>query len=364
MYDGDGRRVAKANASQVPYKLYLYGSGGEILAETDGAGNNPNEYIFFGGKRIAMLPTGSTVQFYVEDSLGSSRIVTSSTGVLCYDADFYPYGGERPVTDTCTQNNYKFEGKERDTETGNDDFGARYYSNRFGRWLSADWSNVPVAVPYANLTNPQTLNLYAMVADDPESFADLDGHCIQDASNAGCLDALTTQSEEAAARAAQQQAAQKKKGPGFFKRLGQRLKNGFTGHGFKTNEQLLPEGTVTIIQTIHEPNPAVTAAADGAGLVGTLVGGKTGNIMGIISSIASLKNDPSGKNAALTALSFIPGAALGMGLMSLPFDLKNAGVELPKLDLDPPNLYEKVPDGNGHLVPDPQQTFDSGQVFQ
>ena len=31
-------------------------------------------------------------------------------------------------------------------------------------------------VPYANLTNPQTLNLYSMVEDDPESFADLDGH--------------------------------------------------------------------------------------------------------------------------------------------------------------------------------------------
>jgi hypothetical protein len=35
---------------------------------------------------------------------------------------------------------------------------------------------VPVPVPYANLTNPQTLNLYSMVSDDPESFADLDGH--------------------------------------------------------------------------------------------------------------------------------------------------------------------------------------------
>ena len=71
---------------------------------------------------------------------------------------------------------HKFTGKERDSETGNDDFGARYYSNRFGRWLSADWSAVPAPVPYANLTNPQTLNLYAMVADAPESFADLDGH--------------------------------------------------------------------------------------------------------------------------------------------------------------------------------------------
>jgi RHS repeat-associated protein len=146
----------------------------------------------------------------VEDSLGSSRVVTSNTGVLCYDADFYPYGGERPYTNSCTQNNYKFEGKERDTETGNDDFGARYYSNRFGRWLSADWSNVPVPVPYANLTNPQTLNLYSMVADDPESFADLDGHQCTGTGNAlapGCNAGGASGGETAAKDADKQVAA-------------------------------------------------------------------------------------------------------------------------------------------------------------
>jgi RHS repeat-associated protein len=124
-----------------------------------------------------MLPAGGNPEYYAEDFLGSSRVTTQNNGTVCYDADFYPYGGERAYTNSCpSANGYKFEGKERDTETGNDDFGARYYSNRFGRWLSADWSSVPVAVPYANLTNPQTLNLYSMVADDPESFADLDGH--------------------------------------------------------------------------------------------------------------------------------------------------------------------------------------------
>ncbi len=335
LYDGDGRRVAKANTQTppVPYKLYWYGAGGEVLSETDASGNTSAEYVFFGGKRVAMLPgnavsnggfeqglsgwstwgAGITAQlittpsschsgnnclqlsvatagqsgetdsqqipvsigqvvtmggwvyqqsgpnggafwqmgvyaqngtqyvvpstnsvlgtwvyqsatytvpsymacpcyvliyaqldtgsqqnvarfddgfvsvppsYYVEDLLGTSRVITTNTGAVCYDADFYPFGGERtPYTNTCPQN-YKFEGKERDTETGNDDFGARYYSNRFGRWLSADWSSVPVAVPYANLTNPQTLNLYAMVGDDPESFADLDGHacppCIEE----------------------------------------------------------------------------------------------------------------------------------------------------------------------------------------
>jgi RHS repeat-associated protein len=170
-YDGNGRRAAKVGS-----KLYWYGSGGEILAETNPSGTTTAEYVFFGGKRVALLPAGSNAQYYVEDFLGSSRIVTQNTGAVCYDADFPPYGQERAYTNSCSQNAYKFEGKERDSETQNDEFGARYYSWRFGRWLSSDWSAVPVAVPYANLTNPQTLNLYAMVAGDPESFADLDGH--------------------------------------------------------------------------------------------------------------------------------------------------------------------------------------------
>ncbi len=171
-YDGDGNRLQKSNG-----KIYWYGAGTEILDESDASGNFTNEYVFFGGKRIAMRNVSSgTIYYYAEDMLGSSRtLVQAGQTSVCYDADFYPFGGERDIVTTCSQN-YKFEGKERDTETNNDDFGARYYSSRFGRWLSADWSSVPAPVPYANLTNPQTLNLYAMVSDNPETFADLDGH--------------------------------------------------------------------------------------------------------------------------------------------------------------------------------------------
>jgi len=125
---------------------------------------------------VARRDASGNIYYYAEDFIGSSRVITQSNGTLCSDGDFYPFGGERIVTNTCTQN-YKFEGKERDTETGNDDFGALYYTSRLGRWLSADWSAVPAPVPYANLSNPQTLNLYAIVSDNPETFADLDGHC-------------------------------------------------------------------------------------------------------------------------------------------------------------------------------------------
>ena len=170
--EGDGNGLEKSSG-----KIYWYGAGTEILDESDASGNFTNEYVFFGGKRIAIRNVSSgIIDYYEEDMLGSSRtMVQAGQTSVCFDADFLPFGYEKDVTTTCSQN-YKFEGKERDTETGNDDFGARYYTFRLGRWLSADWSSVPAPVPYANLTNPQTLNLYAMVSDNPESFADLTGH--------------------------------------------------------------------------------------------------------------------------------------------------------------------------------------------
>jgi RHS repeat-associated protein len=77
-----------------------------------------------------------------------------------------PFGTERIATNTCPQN-YKFTGKERDAESGLDDFDARYYSSGFGRFQSADWSLIPAPIPYADLGNPQTLNLYAYVKNNP-----------------------------------------------------------------------------------------------------------------------------------------------------------------------------------------------------
>ncbi|MGH9770938.1 MAG: hypothetical protein ACRD4Q_04465 [Candidatus Acidiferrales bacterium] len=58
-------------------------------------------------------------------------MITDSCGNVCYDADYYPYGGERDITDSCPQN-YKFTAKERDSEWNLDNFGARYYCFRLG----------------------------------------------------------------------------------------------------------------------------------------------------------------------------------------------------------------------------------------
>jgi len=71
---------------------------------------------------------------------------------------------------------YHFTGKERDTESGNDYFDARYYASSMGRFLSPDWSAQEEPVPYAKLDNPQTLNLYSYVTNNPLARVDADGH--------------------------------------------------------------------------------------------------------------------------------------------------------------------------------------------
>jgi RHS repeat-associated protein len=67
-------------------------------------------------------------------------------------------------------------GKERDTESGNDYFGARYYASSMGRWLSPDWSAKVEPVPYAKLDDPQSLNLYLYLRNNPLAGVDADGH--------------------------------------------------------------------------------------------------------------------------------------------------------------------------------------------
>jgi hypothetical protein len=45
-----------------------------------------------------------------------------------------------------------------------------------GRWLSPDWSAKEDPVPYAKLDDPQSLNLYQYVLNNPLSHSDDDGH--------------------------------------------------------------------------------------------------------------------------------------------------------------------------------------------
>ena len=81
----------------------------------------------------------------------------------------------------------RFTGKERDSESGNDYFGARYFASSMGRFMSPDTQDPSDAlpfvgidpIPYADPANPQSFNLYSYVHNNPLTNTDPDGHdCI------------------------------------------------------------------------------------------------------------------------------------------------------------------------------------------
>ena len=170
-YDGDGKRVKKSNGT-----LYWTGPGWDPLLETDLSGNATAEYVFFNGERVARVDMpGNTPKYYFEDHLGSTDIVTNPTGGIVEESDYVPYGGE-VVINGSDPNHFKFTGKERDPESLLDYFDARHYSSPFGRFMTPDWAAKPTDVPYANFGNPQSLNLYSYVQNNPTTVGDPDGH--------------------------------------------------------------------------------------------------------------------------------------------------------------------------------------------
>ena len=176
-YDADGARMEKTTGSAAT--MYWPGPSG-TLTETSLAGTINEEYIYFNGERIARVdrPSG-TVHYYFSNHLGSHTVVTSATGACEQDMDYYPYGGV--ITDHCPMvaQHYKFTGKERDTESSLDYFGARHYASTIGRFMTADQAadeTIPVPLPFADFRNPQSLNLYSYALNNPVSNVDPDGH--------------------------------------------------------------------------------------------------------------------------------------------------------------------------------------------
>ncbi len=183
LYDGEGKRVEKCTpegtaagtcASGATGTLYWRAIGGsDTLTETNLTGVVQNDYIFFDGKRVARWDSSSVPHYYFSDHLGSHALIENATGTACeQDVDYYPYGGQQ--NDYCTTpvpQNYKFTGKERDGESGLDNFGARYYGSSSGRFVSVD----PKMISKQRMGDPQQWNMYQYARDNPLLNVDTDG---------------------------------------------------------------------------------------------------------------------------------------------------------------------------------------------
>jgi RHS repeat-associated protein len=159
-YDGDGRRVKQAKGSETT--VFVYDAFGNLAADYSTA-----------------QATGTAGRYYrTTDHLGSTRLVTNSTGGVVSRHDFGPFGEELAASSSAGNRNLvlgfgntsfrqKFTGKERDIDSNLDYFIARYYSSPMGRFNSVDPGGVG-----AGVSNPQSWNAYAYVYNNPLAFVD------------------------------------------------------------------------------------------------------------------------------------------------------------------------------------------------
>ncbi len=167
-YDGSGLRVKKQAGSTTT--VYLF-SGTKVIAEYENGaalGAPTREYIYSGVQMLAKIEGGTTT-YYHADHL-SARLMTDGTpgsptfGEKNGERGHYPFGETWYETGSGTTK-WKFTTYERDAESLNDYAMARYHINRIGRFSSPD----PIA---GSIADPQSLNRYAYVRNDPVDFVD------------------------------------------------------------------------------------------------------------------------------------------------------------------------------------------------
>ena len=201
LYDADGNRVAKGTITSMScdpgsngFQLaesYVLDTSGEELTMLDGNSNWQRTNVFGAGKLLAtydVIAQVPALHFQITDPLGTRRLQTSAVGQPETDIQSLPFGDQltiypdpdAPTTaDDATPLHYT--GKERDAESGNDYFLNRYYASSMGRFLTPDFQDDdtdPEPVPWAVYDNPQSLNLYSYVYNNPLSHGDRDGHSV------------------------------------------------------------------------------------------------------------------------------------------------------------------------------------------
>lgn len=192
IYDGDGNRVEKCTtgtiagtcASGATGTLYWHGSDGEVLNESDLAASTWKRFVYFDGQMVARRDsaTGNVYYFY-SDHLGSVGVVADALGQnIINESDYFPYGAERPVANSLSDEHYKFTAQEHDSESTLDYFIGRHYSSATARFLSPDPDNAGEIEE-----DPQTWNMYAYARNNPLRYVDPDGlaHCVLD-KEGGC----------------------------------------------------------------------------------------------------------------------------------------------------------------------------------
>ena len=165
LHDALGRMVETDSGGT--YTQVIYQPSGQKLADLQ-EGALLKAFIPLPGGGTAIYNSSGLAYIRHKDYLGSSRLATTwGHGVQAKEA-YAPFGETYNESGTPDRS---FTGKDQDTTSGMYDFMFRRYDPTAGRWLSPD----PAGWTSVNTSNPQSLNRYAYVDNNPMSAVDPNG---------------------------------------------------------------------------------------------------------------------------------------------------------------------------------------------
>ena len=174
-YDAEGHRVHRTGIDENPCNNDGNGGSGDFAFDLDGnwtvrtnsTGGACASEIYLGGRHFGT--SAGNINFDHTDWLGTSRLRNSTSTITSgYEACTSLPFGDGLLCNSTYGSNIHFTGKEHDYETGLDDFGARYDASSIGRFMSTD----PMG---GHRIDPQTLNKYAYVRNNPLNLTDPTG---------------------------------------------------------------------------------------------------------------------------------------------------------------------------------------------
>lgn len=164
-YDSDGDRIKKIEYLSNGKTESTYYPSKNLMRVVNSSGTYDTFYIYDEqGTLLARKDPDGKMFYYHPDHLGSTTLITNEAGAVVEETSYLPFG---EVWEGGSDE-YLFTGKEKDA-TGLMYYGARYYDSFLKRFTQPD-------TVIQEIYNPQNLNRYSYVLNNPYKYTDPDGH--------------------------------------------------------------------------------------------------------------------------------------------------------------------------------------------
>lgn len=171
VYDYNGNRIVKKEYENgtLAKTVISPDDGFEISKPASTSETYTTTYYHVNDQLIAKKDPYNNFTYHHNDHLGSSSLITDESGAVVEETKYDPWG---EVIAGGTKSKFQYTGQEKDSETGLNYYNARYYDPHIRRFTQPD-DMLPD--PY----DPQQINRYAYVRNNPIRYTDPTGHFIQ-----------------------------------------------------------------------------------------------------------------------------------------------------------------------------------------